>query len=72
MTALTPEIKHAIEQAGDELVLLEDPQTRQTYVLLKSDDYGRRSRRRLTFLRHEVALAELQVRTFAESLTHLT
>ena len=53
MTALTPEIKHAIEQAGDELVLLEDPQTRKTYVLLKSDDYGRRSRRRLTFLRHE-------------------
>jgi len=41
MTALTPEIKHAIEQAGDGLVLLEDPQTRQTYVLLKADDYGR-------------------------------
>ena len=37
MTTLTPELKQAIEQAGDELVRLEDPQTRQTYVLLKSE-----------------------------------
>src|SRR5258708_916221 len=39
MTILTPELKQAIEQAGDELVRLEDPQTRQTYVLLKSEVY---------------------------------
>ena len=41
MTALTPELKLAIEQAGDDIVRLEDPQTRQTYVLLKADDYDR-------------------------------
>jgi len=41
MTTLTPELKQAIEQAGDDLVRLEDPQTRQTYVLLKADDYER-------------------------------
>jgi hypothetical protein len=39
MTTLTPELKQAIEQAGDELVRLEDPQTRQTYVLLKAEVY---------------------------------
>ncbi len=37
MTTLTPELKQAIEQAGNELVRLEDPQTRQTYVLLKAE-----------------------------------
>jgi hypothetical protein len=41
MTTLTPELKQAIEQAGDEPVRLEDPQTRETYVLLKADDYER-------------------------------
>jgi hypothetical protein len=41
MTTLTPELKQAIEQAGDEFVRLEDPQTRQTYVLLKADDFER-------------------------------
>jgi hypothetical protein len=39
MTTLTPELKQAIEQAGDEVVRLEDPQTRQTYVLLKAEVY---------------------------------
>ena len=38
---ITPELKAAVEQAGDEPVRLEDPQTRQTYVLLKADDYER-------------------------------
>ena len=41
MTTLTPELKQAIEQAGNELVRLEDPQTRQTYVLLKAEVYER-------------------------------
>ena len=41
MTTLTPELKQAIEQAGGELVRLEDPQTRQTYVLLKAEVYER-------------------------------
>ena len=39
MTTLTPELKQAIEQAGDALVRLEDPLTRQTYVLLKAEVY---------------------------------
>jgi hypothetical protein len=39
MTILTPELKQAIEQAGDEVIRLEDPQTRQIYVLLKAEVY---------------------------------
>jgi hypothetical protein len=39
MTTLTPELKQAIEQAGDGLVRLQDPQTQQTYVLLKAEVY---------------------------------
>ncbi len=38
---ITPELKAAVERAGDEPIRLEDPQTRQTYVLLKADDYER-------------------------------
>src|SRR4051812_16924167 len=41
MTILTPELKQAIERAGDGLVQLEDPQTRQKYVLLKAEVYER-------------------------------
>src|SRR5437763_1139040 len=36
---IPPELKQAIEQAGEEIVRLEDPQTRQTYILLKAEDY---------------------------------
>jgi len=39
MTTLPPELKQAIEQAGEELVRLEDPHTRQTYVVLKAEVY---------------------------------
>ncbi len=41
MTPLTKEIRRAIEQAGDQPVRLEDPETRQTYVLLRADVYDR-------------------------------
>jgi hypothetical protein len=36
MIPITDEIRQAIEEAGDKPVRLEDPQTRQTYVLLNS------------------------------------
>ncbi len=41
MTPLTKEIRQAIEQAGDQPIRLEDPETRQTYVLLRADLYDR-------------------------------
>ena len=39
MTTLTPELKQAIEQAGEKLVRLKDPHTRQAYVVLKAEVY---------------------------------
>ena len=39
MTTITPEIRQAVEQAGDAPVRLEDPETRAVYVVLKADVY---------------------------------
>ena len=52
MDTLTPELKQAVEQAGDSPVRLMDPETHRAYVLvsaevferLLSDDEGRRER----------------------------
>jgi hypothetical protein len=41
MTTITSEIRRAIEQAGDQPVRLDDPQTSQSYVLIKADVYDR-------------------------------
>jgi len=41
MTPTTKEIRVAIEEAGDQPVRLEDPETRQTYVLLRADLFDR-------------------------------
>ena len=41
MTPITNEIRHANERAGDQPVRLEDPQTHQTYLLLRADLYDR-------------------------------
>jgi hypothetical protein len=41
MTALTPELRQEIEKARGNLVRLEDPETRTTYVLLKAEEYDR-------------------------------
>ena len=38
---ITPELKQALAQAGDEPVRLEDPETREAYVLMKRDVYER-------------------------------
>ena len=38
---LTPELKQAIEKAGDEPVRVEDSETRTTYVVLREDVYRR-------------------------------
>jgi hypothetical protein len=39
MTRLTPEQRHLVEQAGTEPVRLQDPETDQTYVLIRADVY---------------------------------
>ncbi|MEJ7638527.1 MAG: hypothetical protein WKF75_11280 [Singulisphaera sp.] len=36
---LTPDLKQAVERAGDEPVRLEDPETHLAYVLVKEEDY---------------------------------
>jgi hypothetical protein len=38
---ISPEMKQAVEKAGDGPVRLEDPETREAYVLLKWDAYER-------------------------------
>jgi hypothetical protein len=37
----TPELKQAIERAGDDPVRVEDPETHTTYVVLREDVYRR-------------------------------
>jgi hypothetical protein len=39
MTPITKEIRQAIEEAGSGPVRLEDPQTRETYILVRADLY---------------------------------
>jgi len=41
MTTLTPELRQAVELAGDQPVEITDPQTNAAYVLLKADVYKR-------------------------------
>ncbi len=41
MTTLTPELRQAVELAGDRPVEITDPQTKTDYVLLKADVYRR-------------------------------
>jgi hypothetical protein len=36
---LTPELKQAVERAGDEPVRVEDPETHTAYVVIKEDLY---------------------------------
>jgi hypothetical protein len=41
MTTLTPQLRQEIEKAGENPVRIEDPETHNTYVLLKEDVYRR-------------------------------
>ncbi len=41
MHAITPEQRQAIEAAGDAPVLLEDPETHEAFILLRSHVYNR-------------------------------
>ncbi len=41
MGTLTPELKRAIEQAGDSPLRLTDPETHRNYVLVSADIYDR-------------------------------
>lgn len=36
---ITTELRQAIEQAGNEPVRIEDPQTHETYIILKEETY---------------------------------
>ncbi|CAN5858427.1 hypothetical protein BH23PLA1_BH23PLA1_31430 [soil metagenome] len=38
---ITPEQRQAIEEAGDEPVRVEDPETREGYILLRQEIYER-------------------------------
>lgn len=38
---LTPEMKQAVEKAGDKPVRVEDPETHTTYLLVREDVYHR-------------------------------
>ena len=39
MTIITPELRQAIEQAGNEPARLVDPVTNRTYLLVREDDF---------------------------------
>src|SRR4051794_42672 len=41
MDTLTPELKRAVDQAGDSPVRLMDPETRRAYVLVSAEVYDR-------------------------------
>jgi hypothetical protein len=41
MTTLTPELRRAVEQAGDQPVEITDPQTNTSYVLVKAKIFTR-------------------------------
>jgi hypothetical protein len=38
---LSPELKQAVEEAGDEPVRLEDPETHTAYLIVREDVYRR-------------------------------
>jgi PHD/YefM family antitoxin component YafN of YafNO toxin-antitoxin module len=41
VNTLTPELKQAIERAGDSPVRLTDPETQRTFVLIDAEEYER-------------------------------
>jgi hypothetical protein len=41
MTTITPELRRAIEQAGDSPIEITDPQTNTAYYLVRADVYKR-------------------------------
>jgi hypothetical protein len=41
MTILTPDLRKAVEAAGDQPVVVLDPENNQQYVLLRADIYDR-------------------------------
>ena len=42
---LTPELKQAVEKAGDEPVRVEDPETHTAYLIVREDDLAALERR---------------------------
>jgi len=41
MTTITPEIRQAIEQAGEQPVQLTDPETNSVYIIVRAEVYQR-------------------------------
>jgi hypothetical protein len=41
MTAITPELRRAIEESGDRPTRLVDPETNSSYVLIRSEEFER-------------------------------
>jgi hypothetical protein len=39
MATITPELRQEIQQAGDEPLKIEDPETHQVYVVIREDVY---------------------------------
>jgi hypothetical protein len=54
MTTITPEIRHAIEQAGERPVELTDPETNSVYVILRAEVF-----QRMRLLRDDFDISEV-------------
>jgi hypothetical protein len=59
---ITPELRQAVDAAGDEPVRLEDPETHRAYVLLKAEVYDR-IREDLEDERHRAAFRDAGLRS---------
>lgn len=57
---LSPELKQAVEEAGDEPVRVEDPETHTAYVVIREDLYCK--------LREAVRESDLTLHEFEELL----
>jgi hypothetical protein len=57
---LTPELKEAVEKAGDEPVRVEDPETHIAYVVIKEDLFRK--------LRESVPESDLTLHEFEEMM----
>jgi hypothetical protein len=55
---LSPELKRAVEEAGDEPVRVEDPETHTAYVIIREDLYRK--------LREAVPESDLTLHEFEE------
>ena len=55
---ITPELKQAVDQAGDEPVRVEDPEEQVTYILIREETY-RKLTELAAFDHHDPSLFEV-------------